>query len=260
MFRNILLIISCFVLSQSAFCQPGKASNYYIDTSSAIDYEMPQIDFGDVDDVEEKTISTLSIQIDTLKEAEFNQFLKSYIPKLEMDSSIISQTDSSITIKNANIEQTFSANRICECKASNYWGTFKTLNLYVLGTVDMHNEIAYANLIDSKTGKHYELPTCSDPGPNNVLLSPMENHLLTFSNSYYEHDNCCIYILKVDRNAAKQSYKLKNVVCLNFDKLNVLDLVWVNEKSFVMSVSHQILLENYQDQKTTHFLRVNLRN
>lgn len=260
MIRKIRLVAFCFLSMNAVFSQTVKPSGYFIDTTAVPDYEIPQIDVGDFEDVEEKTMASFQIRIDTIKASEFQKHVKAYTPKLVMDSSVIRFTDSTLTIRNTHIEQTFSANRICECKASNYWGTFKSLNLYVLGTVDMHNEIAYANLIDAKTGKHYELPTCSDPGPNNVLLSPKENYLLTYSNSYYERDNCCIYILNVDKNAATKTFALNNVVCLNFDNLNVLDLVWVNEKSFVMSVSHQILLDDYLEEKTTHFLRVNLLN
>lgn len=255
--RRFLLSALLLLSATIAFAQKNKAGNYFLDTATITNYEWKSVNIGFPEETEfyGETLSDSILRIDTISREVFETYSKKYHSKINADSSVITKTDSSFTLKNAYFEKTFPAFRICECTASTYGGIIAPLNLYIVSSVDMHNEIAYMVLYDYKTGKPFEVPTNCDPGPQAVLISPQNNLLLTYSSSYYEHDNCAVYLMRVNRNKTNHTFRLENDFVINFDRLNIEELVWINESSFAMSVTEQINPDDYEN-KIRYYLQV----
>ena len=253
LFISLLLVLTTTICAAQKY-KPGK---YFLDTATATNYEWKSVNIGFPEETQfyEEAISDSVLQIDTISKELFESYSKKYNPKINPDTSVITKTDSSFTLKNPYFEKTFPAFRICECSASSYYGIIAPLNLYIIGTTDMQNELAIMNLYDYKTGKAFEVPTNCDPGPQAVLISPQNNFLLTYSSSYYEHDNCAVYLMRINRNKTNNSFRLENDFVINFDRLNIEQLVWINETSFAMLVTEQLNPDDYEN-KTSYYLKV----
>jgi hypothetical protein len=126
----------------------------------------------------------------------------------------------------------------------------------------MQNEVAYTCLIDYRTGRSFDVPSCADEGPYDILLSPQSKTLLTYSNSDFEAGDCCIHLLKIRKNATGQRYTMTVTLMVSFNRTNIQQLFWVNEKCFVMEVTERDIVEpnaNYDyGKKRKYFMKVNL--
>jgi hypothetical protein len=252
--KSYLLAICILILNHAGYSQLSHSGKFFIDTNRSFGYEWEAISINYPDDNDDnETIPDTLVQIDTISKNDFAKYSKKYKSKILSDTSVISRTDSSFTLKNKNFSKTYAAYRDCECSASSYQGILLPLNLYIVATTDMKNEIAYMRVIDYQTGKSFEVPGCSDPGPQKILISPKDDFLLTYDNSYYEHDNCCIFILKVNRNKSEQNYTLSHYLNLNFDGLNITEIVWINEYSFAMCVTEQQNPEDFDNSEKLHY-------
>lgn len=254
-----LVLISIMIVCE--VCAQKRPPKLFIDTSSEFFYNWKSINisFTEEEIPGETILPDSLIRIDTISKKEFLKYKKAYSSKILMDTSVIYRTDTSFILKKENFSDTFQAFRICECTAASYLGLIEPLNLYMVNLVDMHNEIAFTILLDSRTGKSFDVPTCSDPGPEGVLISPKEGYLLTFSNSFYNRDNCCIYLIKIDKNVAEHSYKLSSYLEVNLNRLNIKEMAWVNDRSFVLSVNDQVNPEDYNERhKLSYWLKISL--
>ncbi len=105
-----------------------------------------------------------------------------------------------------------------------YLGFIAPLNVFVVNTVDMRHEIAYTELIDYRTGKSFDVPSCADEGPQDILLSPQQKTLLTYSSTDFEAGECCIHLLKINKSATGQRYSMTVNLMLSFDCMNIQNL------------------------------------
>lgn len=265
-FHYLSIMLKTFLLSSftilsvaaSAQCKPG---NLYIDTSAAQSYDWPTINFGFPPAQEEETgaiAAYTAIRIDTIPAVAFQKYQKNHQPKICRDTSMITRTDTSFTIRTAGFTQTFPSNIVCECTSSDYIGLIPQLNLLMVSSTDMANEIADLQLLDRRTGKPFWVPSSTDQGPQGILLSPKNTILLTYCSSYYEQDNCSIYLMKVNTNPKKKSFTLDNYLVINFNRLNIESLVWIDEKSFAMSVTEQLSPEDNDAQKIRYCLKITM--
>jgi hypothetical protein len=260
--KNLFVFLNVLFI---AFCSRAETGGLFIDTTSALGYGYKTINIGYSESNQPTTDESSSvfpdtlIRIDTITENQFRQFAQNYSSQINTDTSFIASTDSSFTLRGKDFSRTFDAYRICECIASTYLGLLSPLNLFIIKTTDMQNETSSSFLIDRKTGKTYVVPGCSDPGMVAVLISPKQKYLLTYDNSYYEYDNCCIYILDVKAGSKKNNYVLESYMNINLDRLNITQLVWLTDASFALSVTDQIDPANHEESgKEKYFLRVTL--
>lgn len=249
-------LIFCLI-ANSLSAQTGKL---FIDTSDSVSYYWTTINIGfDPEFYSGETFENDSIiKIDTITQTQFLKYAKKYSPKINTDSSVIFKTDSSFTLKTKNFSQNYPAFRICECRDAKFLGLIAPLNLYLINTVDYHNEIAYSVFIDSKSGKQIDVPACSDSGPREVLISPKNNLLLIYDNTYYQSDNCCIFLLGINKKDRKL-YTLSNYLNINLDRINIMQLVWIDEQRFVMEVTEQTDPKNYNvEDKLSYYLKITI--
>lgn len=259
--RFLLLTASFLRLTHFGFAQRGKTESSFIDTTSDFSFEWKSVNIGfPEEDISEDDIPYDSIiRMYTISDSDFGKYAKRYSSKILMDTSMITRTDTSFTIQEGHFKRTFPAFRIWEGLASTYEGLIAPLNLYIVNTVDMQNETAGSVLIDRQTGKMFPVPFCSDAGPRQILLSPNNSFLLSYDNSYFENDNCCVFLQRVNRSKAGAGYSLNNYLNLNFDRLNILKLVWVNENCFAMKVSEQMNPNDSEEgNKIGYYLKITL--
>ncbi len=233
------ILLFCFC--GTILCGQTKSGNLFIDTTGNIEYngKIENIGFSDENGL---SAADSMIRIDTISGAAFEKFKKKYSPKIDRDSTRAAWTDTSFTVKFKNISTAFPANRICECTSFSYIGFLKPLNLFLINSVDMKNELAYMLMIDSNTGKSYESFTPYDEGTAAVCISSGNTYLLTYANTTYEHNQCVLDLLRI--NPQNGYYRLQDVMQININNLNINDLVWINENSFALSVREEVLSED----------------
>ena len=259
--RILFTLGAFFLLSINVIAQPGKM---FIDTSAGINSEDRMVFIGYPEDRrEESTVEPDSvIKVARILKSTFLSLSKNASPTIINDSTGITRTKKSFTIKNKHFKKTFATDQVCECSTSDYLGFIAPLNVYVVHTTDMQNEVAYTDLIDYRTGRSFDVPSCADEGPQDMLLSPQYKTLLTYSNSDFEAGDCCIHLLKIRKNATGQRYTLTVNLMLSFNRMNIQQLFWVNEKCFVMEVTERDIVEpnaNYDyGKKRKYFMKVNL--
>ena len=96
-------------------------------------------------------------------------------------------------------------------------------------------------------------------GQDDPEFTPKGKYLLSYDNTDFEHDNLCVYLMAIEPGQTKNTYTLRNYINLNFDRLNVKELVWINDKSFAMSVTEQTNPGDYDvAHKLTYYLKVSL--
>jgi|GEM_PF-5950481 len=255
-----ILALCCIFCCFAVNGQTKEKRDYFLDTSSVPIYDWKTINIGfPASEGTEQIPFDPLLRIDTISTQEFLKLSKKYGSSIVMDTTLITRTDTSFTIQVEESQITFASNVICECTSSDYAGLIVPLNLFFVYSVDMHNEIAYANLVDKRTGKFFGVPSDFDQGPQDILLSPQEGFLLTYSSSYYEHDNSGIYIMSIDRDQEKKKFALNNYLNINFDRLNIEDLAWISENAFVMSVTEQLNPEDNDAQKIKYCLKITLK-
>lgn len=259
--RILFTLGAFFLLTVNVIAQPGKM---FIDTSAGIKSEDRMIFIGypeghpDVSTVEPDSV----IKVVRISKSTFLNLSKNAGPTITNDSTGITRTKKTFTIKNKYFKKTFKTDQVCDCSTSDYLGFIAPLNVYVVHTTDMQNEVAYTDLIDYRTGRSFDVPSCADEGPYDILLSPQHKTLLTYSNSDFEAGDCCIHLLKIRKNATAQRYTMTVNLMLSFNRTNIQKLVWINEKSFVMEVTERDIVEpnaNYEyGKKRKYFMKVNL--
>jgi hypothetical protein len=251
-----------FFSTIKATAQPGKL---FIDTSVDIlgDYKMTFIGYPEGSPVESTVEADSVLKIVRISKSAFLALSKNYSPTIKYDTSTIIRTKKTFTIKNGHFKRTFATNQICECISSTYEGIIAPLNLYVVYSGDMENEVSNTEFIDYRTGKSFDVPCDADAGPQDILLSPQQKTLLTYSSSDFEEGYCSIYLLKIKKSANGQRYTMKTGLMINFDRMNIEKLVWVNEKCFAMEVIEGEEIEYNNDhrygKKKKYFMKVNLR-
>ncbi|HEX6432094.1 MAG TPA: hypothetical protein VF008_30595 [Niastella sp.] len=257
---NVRLLFTIGTVVFFSHTTTAQSSNFFIDTLVNNNYKYVSIGYPE-DRRNQSEVSPDSVlNIVKISKSAFVALSKNYSPTITYDTSAIIRTKRSFTIKNGHFKQTFTTDQESEFT---YAGIIAPLNLYVVHTAYLQQEIASAEFIDYRTGKSYEIPSCANEGTQDILISPQHGTLLTYSNSDFLEGSCCINLLKIKKNPKKQRYTMKTTCVINFDRMNIQKLVWVNEKCFAMEVTEREHVEYDNDhitgKKKKYFLKVNLR-
>jgi hypothetical protein len=161
--------------------------------------------------------------------------------------------DSTFTIKNKVMSKTFDYNRSGETTTCNYVGFLPKLNLHIVDMIDMHNETSSVSLIDRTTGQSFDAAQCSDY-PATVLPSPKSAQMAMYSNSHYDNDEGCVFIVRAGRDQLKECYSLVNRLELDVKEAMIHSLHWTNENEIIMEIGLEP--ENSERQ----YVRVTLLN
>lgn len=266
LYRMLAIVCSFFLLYNHVSAQSAKPGNMYIDTSGIGETGSHIVYIGYPEEMQhDATTSPDSLfTMNEISETTFLAFSRNKSSTIVNDTSTITRTKKSFTIKNPFFKRTFASNIVCECTTSNYLGIIAPLNLYVVQSVDMQNEIAYVDLIDYRTGKSFELPSCADEGPYDIVISPQHRMLLTYSNSDFEAGSCCMHLLSITTNPQRLRFTLNKYIAVYFDRMNIQKLAWINDKSFVIEVTQREEVEYNNDynygKKIKRFMKVTLLN
>lgn len=195
--------------------------------------------------------------IDTITESDFLKYKGKYKSKLNKDSSLVEWTDSSFIITTEHSKKTFNTLITDDHPYNYYLGFLKQLNLFVTWYIDGHNEIGSMMLLDNVSGKSFELSLPFDNPNETVLLSPKENNLITYANTSYETDHCFISVIQI--NKSKKHFKPVFKSGLYIDKVNIEDLVFINENSFAIAVTEAIDGAGENETKKRCYLKASIK-
>lgn len=203
----------------------------------------------------EMTDTIAGLRFDTISEADFGKFDKRYKSRIDTSDRRITRTEESFTIKTGGGEKWFSADSKHHSSFYvNYFGYFEQLDLYVIQTIDLHNEIGDLRVVDGKTGKQYYILSPFDYPFETLLLSPGTKYLLTFANNYYERNESALSLLKI--NKKEQHYTLRTYNVSAMGHYQIEKAVWINDSSFALKVKENILVGNTAGEaQNVHFLK-----
>ena len=204
--------------------------------------------------------SIKNLAYDTISKEEFEKYKKTYSDKIDRDSLRVGHGDTTFTITGEKKKSVFLTNITEMHTSDSYVGYLKPLNLYLVESIDGHNETGSLILIDAKSTKAYYWESLFDEPLDYVSISPGNQYLLAYANSDYEHANSYISVLKIN-SKKKDVYSLETVLALNLDPLTIKDLVWENDKSIVLSVVESILSEEgLETSQKTYYLKITFKD
>jgi hypothetical protein len=172
-------------------------------------------------------------KVDTITQKDFDRFKKQYKTHIDTSESKIIRTDTSFIITTEKSKLTFVANKNDYGFFEYYQGLLVPLNLYLVHSIDGHNEIGWLQLIDKKTGKSYQYESDYDYPIETVFLSPKKSYLLGLSNDMYTGESM-LSLLQI--NSKGSSYYLSGCCKAYLTQTVVEELVWINEKTFAIKV------------------------
>lgn len=198
-----------------------------------------------------------NFNIDTITESDFLKYKGKYKSKLNKDSALVEWTDTSFIITTEHSKKAFNTLITDDHPFNYYLGFLKPLNLFVTWHIDGHNEIGSMMLLDKVSGKSFELSSPFDNPNETVLLSPKENYLISFANTWYETDHCFISVIQI--NKSKKHFKPLFKYGLYIDKVNIEDLIWINENSFAIAVAEAIDDAAENENKKRCYLKASIK-
>jgi hypothetical protein len=215
-----------------------------IDTSSEMQYDKISKTSYDLSQHLSKFLikedSASVFQFDTISKIVFSKYLRAYNPKINTDTSNIIRTDTTFSVTTANSCINFPADQRNELKHfTGYVGFLEPLNLFVLQDIDGHNEVGTLLLLDGITGKRFYFESPFDEPYETVKISPKDQYLLAYANTWYEHDHSFISILKIKKDGTH--YKLKDFAGSYMNNTLIEEAVWIDETNFALSVVEKII-------------------
>jgi hypothetical protein len=180
---------------------------------------------------------SLVLKFDTITLSEFSRYSNKYKYSSWPDTNknTLAKTDSSFTLETKTGVRTFFSDYRYYTRTYDYIGFYPTLNLYLINYCSATSAIQLLFLVDSNTGKHYNLESGFDNGFELPLVSPKSNFILNFANNMFEKNNSYFMILKIEKE--NNSYILKNYAELFTYDFEVVEAFWTNDKTFVMQTT-----------------------
>jgi hypothetical protein len=181
---------------------------------------------------QEKQAGIRTFKVDTISEHDFLKHKKHYNSKINFDSLKVRWTDTAFIVKTGNSHWAFNIDRKKISEVNDYYlGFLEPIHLFMVERVYGTNEISDLFLVSSKTEKVFIFAESPFDTPMaSPLISPANNFLLSFTNSYYDQWFISIFKIKL----ADGDCKLQDLHGLFCDKASIEEVVWVNESSFVV--------------------------
>ena len=260
---HVFLMIASIILLMAPGCQnlhPG-IFRMYADSSGYIYESWPSVYAGEPEEMDQDTpvLPETVLEIDTISPEQFEQFVNRYSSLTDTSTDLLLRNDSSFTLKNRNFSLTLPAYRICECQASQYLGFIKPLNLYVIETVDMANELAYMTLVDYRTGHGLGVPSNTDAGPSAFLISPKMRRVLSYESDYYHPWRSNVYVMDIERKYLSMRYRFHPFLKISLAGINISKLIWVKEHTVALAIMREPDYENgEQEPGAVVYLKIEL--
>ena len=249
-----LMLINSF-----AFSQRRNFSSLSLDTTCVFENDPVLIDL-DIDSDELIEADNKSFTIFSIDSLRYNFLMRT--AAIYVDTTINNQianniSDSQLVINGNKFHYLFSSEeQLGEGQIINgdttifagilpeYWGMISKLNLAIVSLVDISGAYATTNLIDLKSGKIIQDISSYDNGTLAYFPNKAHDYIISCSNGMFEEDESEVVIVKVQNKNKK--FCLDLAVIINLKKQHVLDLSWVDKKSFCFSsVKHFEGLEQY---------------
>lgn len=228
---NIVLVGNLFIYPSTDVYDPLKVIEEYSD-----------------EELQEKEYSNRNYRIDTLTEKVYKKLKKKNKSTLDRDSSKVTWTDTSFTIKLKQTSQTYTCDRnYAHCDY--YIGYLTPLQLYAIESISASNEVGIFLLVDRVSGKSVYLESNSDFPLSYPAVSKDTSLMSAYLFDAYSSESY-VSLYRIEIN--EYQYVIKSYARFVFQKSEIEDLIWIDNLQFV------VRLKNLYNENVTDILKVTL--